>query len=545
MCVHLRLCTALARAFTPANCQPLYPCRRGLPQELCRGGGAPARLHGAARPAGARGRGAEPAPGGGAGRHRGPLLPAVPGRAARRGRARDGAGQPGPRHPGLGCAAAGVGGTEEAGWREPARCLCGGTLLRWWACGAPLPLLESRDSCAHSPCLAPPRPTPSCPSGRPGGARALAALPGLHAPQRRAAGAAAGQPARAPGAHAGHLRGAARAQHAGGLDGLIPCLGWPILPAAAAHPACCCQFGGLALGSRRFPTGLALPRPALHRLTPVHISTCPSPPRLPTSHPPTQAMALMLPHTGHAGGDSTVEGRLASLSEAGYLPVAKSSAELGDVLDRIKVGGWVAGEGRAWLAAAGLVVVARQAEGRAGLHRGGGRGCVRSPLGSPAYPPTPARPRPPARPPAPRPRRPAGQPAARAAGHHGPQLRDRVAHPQPAPGRALHHHRLPPALRRAGPQVWRGGWLRRQGAVCCSRAAAAGVRCRAAWNASWQARRELRLACHPVCPHPLCNSNTLAKSLGREDASGEAGQAAAAGAAAEASTGGCGRKAAS
>lgn len=58
---------------------------------------------------------------------------------------------------------------------------------------------------------------------------------------------------------------------------------------------------------------------------------------------PLQAMSLMLPHTSrNPAEDNTVEGRLASMSSAGYLPVAKSSAELGDVLDRIKVG-WVGG----------------------------------------------------------------------------------------------------------------------------------------------------------------------------------------------------------
>ncbi|PRW58753.1 hypothetical protein C2E21_2067 [Chlorella sorokiniana] len=50
-----------------------------------------------------------------------------------------------------------------------------------------------------------------------------------------------------------------------------------------------------------------------------------------------QAMSLMLPHSSrNPAEDNTVEGRLASMSSAGYLPVAKSSAELGDVLDRIK-----------------------------------------------------------------------------------------------------------------------------------------------------------------------------------------------------------------
>lgn len=46
----------------------------------------------------------------------------------------------------------------------------------------------------------------------------------------------------------------------------------------------------------------------------------------------------MLPHSSrNPAEDNTVEGRLASMSSAGYLPVAKSSAELAEVLDRIKV----------------------------------------------------------------------------------------------------------------------------------------------------------------------------------------------------------------
>ncbi|KAL4448105.1 hypothetical protein ABPG75_005324 [Micractinium tetrahymenae] len=50
-----------------------------------------------------------------------------------------------------------------------------------------------------------------------------------------------------------------------------------------------------------------------------------------------QAMALMLPHSSrNPAEDNTVEGRLANMSQAGYLPVAKSSAELSDVLDKIK-----------------------------------------------------------------------------------------------------------------------------------------------------------------------------------------------------------------
>lgn len=55
----------------------------------------------------------------------------------------------------------------------------------------------------------------------------------------------------------------------------------------------------------------------------------------------------MLPHSSrNPAEDNTVEGRLASMSSSGYLPVAKSSAELGDVLDRIKVGAGAGGVGR-------------------------------------------------------------------------------------------------------------------------------------------------------------------------------------------------------
>jgi hypothetical protein len=60
-------------------------------------------------------------------------------------------------------------------------------------------------------------------------------------------------------------------------------------------------------------------------------------PAVPRAH--VQAMALMLPHAGRdPAGDTTVEGRLASMSRSGYLRVARASAELGDVLDKIKVG---------------------------------------------------------------------------------------------------------------------------------------------------------------------------------------------------------------
>ena len=51
-----------------------------------------------------------------------------------------------------------------------------------------------------------------------------------------------------------------------------------------------------------------------------------------------QAMQLMLPHTStNPAEDNTVEGRLSSMSISGYLDVARSSALLGEVLDKIKV----------------------------------------------------------------------------------------------------------------------------------------------------------------------------------------------------------------
>ncbi|EFN57652.1 expressed protein [Chlorella variabilis] len=50
-----------------------------------------------------------------------------------------------------------------------------------------------------------------------------------------------------------------------------------------------------------------------------------------------EAMSLMLPHSSkNPSEDNTVEGRMQNMSQAGYLHVAKSSAELGDVLDKIK-----------------------------------------------------------------------------------------------------------------------------------------------------------------------------------------------------------------
>ena len=46
----------------------------------------------------------------------------------------------------------------------------------------------------------------------------------------------------------------------------------------------------------------------------------------------------MLPHSSrNPAEDNTVEGRLANMSQGGYLHVARSSAELSDVLDKIKV----------------------------------------------------------------------------------------------------------------------------------------------------------------------------------------------------------------
>lgn len=50
----------------------------------------------------------------------------------------------------------------------------------------------------------------------------------------------------------------------------------------------------------------------------------------------------MLPHAGrHPYDDGTVEGRMGGIASGGYMAVARSSAELGAILDKIKVGGWV------------------------------------------------------------------------------------------------------------------------------------------------------------------------------------------------------------
>lgn len=50
-----------------------------------------------------------------------------------------------------------------------------------------------------------------------------------------------------------------------------------------------------------------------------------------------EAMVLMLPHhSANPGEDNTVEGKMNNISTAGYLPVAKSNAELATVLDKIK-----------------------------------------------------------------------------------------------------------------------------------------------------------------------------------------------------------------
>jgi hypothetical protein len=54
--------------------------------------------------------------------------------------------------------------------------------------------------------------------------------------------------------------------------------------------------------------------------------------------PPVQAMSLMLPHAGrNPFDDGTLEGHSRGLSSGGYLAVARSSAELGGILDKIKV----------------------------------------------------------------------------------------------------------------------------------------------------------------------------------------------------------------
>ena len=49
------------------------------------------------------------------------------------------------------------------------------------------------------------------------------------------------------------------------------------------------------------------------------------------------AMAMMIPHTSKIPEeDSTLEGRMSTMSSGAYLPLAKSNAELGSILDRIK-----------------------------------------------------------------------------------------------------------------------------------------------------------------------------------------------------------------
>ena len=50
------------------------------------------------------------------------------------------------------------------------------------------------------------------------------------------------------------------------------------------------------------------------------------------------AMAQMLPSSGRfpPGGDASLEGRLAAVSTTGYLPMARSNAELAAVLDAVK-----------------------------------------------------------------------------------------------------------------------------------------------------------------------------------------------------------------
>ena len=48
-------------------------------------------------------------------------------------------------------------------------------------------------------------------------------------------------------------------------------------------------------------------------------------------------MALMLPHQSrNPYEDNTVEGRLHNISSCGYLAIARSNAELGAVLDKVK-----------------------------------------------------------------------------------------------------------------------------------------------------------------------------------------------------------------
>lgn len=49
-------------------------------------------------------------------------------------------------------------------------------------------------------------------------------------------------------------------------------------------------------------------------------------------------MGLMLPRGTNPYDDGTVEGRMGGIASRGYLAVARSSAELGRTLDKIKVG---------------------------------------------------------------------------------------------------------------------------------------------------------------------------------------------------------------
>ena len=120
-------------------------------------------------------------------------------------------------------------------------------------------------------------------------------------------------------------------------------LGWPPVtppPIPASRPLAIAMLGA---SSSQTPTPTPNPKPQPHAHTPPPTHPHPSlttPPRC------RQAMALMLPHSSHnPAEDNTVEGRMTSMSHSGYLPLARSSAELSNVLDKIKVGGGWRGRG--------------------------------------------------------------------------------------------------------------------------------------------------------------------------------------------------------
>lgn len=109
------------------------------------------------------------------------------------------------------------------------------------------------------------------------------------------------------------------------------CLWYPYVAAGQAamgnpaHPALFSTISSAHLIHYRDPARPdSLPRqPALIRL--------PAP-------TPLQAMSLMLPRQSPLlQRDTTVEGRLASMSSRGYLAIAKANQELGELLDKVRL----------------------------------------------------------------------------------------------------------------------------------------------------------------------------------------------------------------